>query len=202
MQDAGLAAADGASEAATLANVDLSAVVSTSVVIGVIGNDSIMMPAFTTVDTTRLADGFVNKAFRVRVQRRPWQHRRICGLAHAQDGTEVVVVLHESDGMYTAHTIANVRASLRGGQPPARGVYDDELAVLRLRAQLANHAVTYAVAQPDLAQPDMPGNPRTLLREVRRYCATPSLACAHSMHTHMHMHMHTYICTCACTCDP
>ena len=64
MQDAGLAAADGAGDAAALADQVLSAVVSTSVVLGVIGNDSIVMPAFTTVDTTRLTDGFVNHSFR------------------------------------------------------------------------------------------------------------------------------------------
>lgn len=108
MQDAGLAAADGAGDAAALADQVLSAVVSTSVVLGVIGNDSIVMPAFTTVDTTRLTDGFVNHSFRVRVRRQPWQHRRICGLAHAQDGMEVVVVRHESDGISSCETAACV----------------------------------------------------------------------------------------------
>ena len=143
-------------------------------------SSSVAMPASFELDTTHLTGAFVNKEYRVHAQfGRAWVHKRICGLAHAQDGTEVVVARH-GDGAHVIESIADVRAALRNDGE--RRVYDQELNVLTLRTRLRNHAVSYAVAQPDLARPRMPahGSNYTPLQQVCLYArARVHLPCAH-----------------------
>ena len=121
---------------------NLSAIASTFATFQAVAVGSgVAMPASFELDTTRFTDAFVNKEYRVRAQfGRAWVYKRICGLAHAQDGTEVVVA-RRRDGAYVIESIAEVRAALRNN--PERITYDQELGVLRLRTTLRNHAVSY-----------------------------------------------------------
>ena len=159
-------------------------------------SSGVPMPASFELDTTHLTGAFVNKEYRVHARfGRAWVHKRICGLTHAQDGTEVVVARCR-DGAHVIESIADVRAAL--GNEAERRVYDQELNVLTLRTRLRNHAVSYAVAQPDLARLRMPAQRGgyTPLQQVRLNARTHAYLLLHvSVCTRMHTRVHGPLCT-------
>ena len=116
----------------------LAAVVSTFASLHVVGVDGITMPTASVLDTTYLTGAFANKAYTVR-QDGAIRHMRICGMSHALNGSEVVVVRQVGDRSHIARSIAAVRASLRN--VTERKAYDLELKILRLRARLAKAVV-------------------------------------------------------------